>query len=243
MQITTANYIVDQIIYDGSSAELAGFIGSNGAVMPKGHNDNSSKYNTPNWQNSECTFSATLNYGQNINIAYNLANTDSNQINLPAGAVFQLLGYKSENITKYEAAEVLDQVVISRTPSGNITKLDFNYFKEDIYSQYFIRYYNRDKAYHIVNNADETNNDTFVQTNSFINLVPSNAKDGIAKVGFQGYPGTEVFINGNKFIVGNSGQFELYNKNISIYALGAKAKVGEPFVITYKYIPSDIKEG
>ena len=110
MQITTANYIVDQIIYDGSSAELAGFIGSNSAVMPKGHNDNSSKYNTPNWQNSECTFSATLNYGQNINIAYNLANTDSNQINLPAGAVFQLLGYKSENITKYEEALKIDRI-------------------------------------------------------------------------------------------------------------------------------------
>ena len=29
MQITTANYIVDQIIYDGSLTELAGFIGSN----------------------------------------------------------------------------------------------------------------------------------------------------------------------------------------------------------------------
>ena len=243
MQITTANYIVDQIIYDGSQTELVGFIGNSGIAIPKGHNDNNSKYSASNWDNSECSFSAMLNYGQNINISYNLANVDSGNINLPAGAVFQLLGYKSENINNYQVAEVLDQVVISRTPSGDTTKLDFNYFKEDAYSQYFIRYYNRDRAYHIVNNVDLTNNDTLVQTNSYINLMPNDAADGIVKVGFQGYPGSEVFINGNKFIVGNSGQFELYNKNINIYALGAKAKVGEPFVITYKYIPSGIKEG
>ena len=81
-----------------------------------------------------------------------------------------------------------------------------------------------------------------IQINSYANLVPKNAVNGIAKVGFQGYPGSEIFINGNKFIVGNSGQFELYNKNISIYALGVKIKIGEPFIITYKYIPSDEKE-
>jgi hypothetical protein len=149
--------------------------------------------------------------------------------------VIQILGCTLTNmITSYSYMDVLAQEVVN-IESGKTNHVTIGFLPSAQYAAIIVTVSGR--GTNMLSLYKSMKNIKLYTLTERIYAEFQSSDISFVKVGIQGSPGTVFILNGSKFIIGKTGVFELYNRNVEIYSLGFKVVEGNPFIVTYKYLP------